>query len=57
MVKKLPTMQETRGSIPGSRSSPGEGSGNFPVFVPVKFHGWKNLAGYIVHGTQRVRHD
>ena len=27
-VKNLPAMQETRGSIPGSGRSPGEGNGN-----------------------------
>ena len=51
MVKKLPAMRENWGSIPGSGRSPGEGIGNFPAFVPVKFHGWRNLAGYEpVHG-------
>ena len=51
MVKKLPAVWETQGSIPGWGRPPGEGNGNFPVFVPVKFHGWRNLAGYTVHGN------
>ena len=28
LVKNLPVMQETRGSVPGSGRSPGEGHGN-----------------------------
>ena len=28
-----------------------------PVFWPGEFHGQRSLAGYIVQGTQRVRHD
>ena len=26
-----------------------------PVFLPGKSHGWKNLAGYIVHGVTKSR--
>ena len=34
------------GWIPGSRKSPGVGSGNPPVFLPGKFHEQRRLAGY-----------
>ena len=46
------------GSIPGLGRSPGEANGNLiPVFLPGKSHGPRSLAGYIVHGVERVRHD
>ena len=28
-----------------------------PVFLPEESHGQRSLVGYIVHGSQRVRHD
>ena len=28
-----------------------------PIFLPGEVHGQRSLAGYIVHGWQRVRHD
>ena len=47
MVKNLPTMRETWGSIPGLGRSPGRGHGN-----PLQYsclenpHGQRSLAGY-----------
>ena len=35
-VKRLPTIQESRGSVPGSGRSPGEGNGN-----PLQYSSWK----------------
>ena len=43
-------------SIPGSGRSPGERKGT-PVFVPVKSHGQRSLAGYSPWGCKRVGHD
>ena len=34
------------GSIPGSGSPPGGGTGNPPVFLPGESHGPRSLAGY-----------
>ena len=47
MVKNLPEMRETRGSIPGSGRSPGEGYWqSTPVFLPEESHGQMSLVGY-----------
>ena len=47
IVKHMPVMQETLGSIPGSGRSPGEGNGKpTPVFLPGKSHGQRRLVGY-----------
>ena len=47
IVKQLPVMQETPGSIPGLGRSPGEGNGKLtPVFLPGKSHGQRSLVGY-----------
>ena len=35
------------GSIPGSGGLPGAGNGNPLQFLPGKFHGWRNMVGYI----------
>ena len=35
------------GSIPGSGGFPGAGNGNPVQFLPGKFHGWRNVMGYI----------
>ena len=34
------------GLIPGLGSSPGEGHGNTPVFLPGESHGQRKLVGY-----------
>ena len=49
MVKNPPiNAGDTRdgGLIPVWGRSFGEGNGNFPVFLPRRFHGQGNLAGY-----------
>ena len=47
LVKNLPAMQETRGSIPGSGRSPGEGNWQpTPVLLPGESHGGRSLVGY-----------
>ena len=46
---------EDVGSIPGSERSSKIGMAA-PVFLPVKFHGQRILAGYSPCGSQRVRH-
>ena len=47
MVKNLPAMQETWGSIPGSGRSPGEGHGSpLQGSCLEKPHGQRSLAGY-----------
>ena len=56
-VKNLPAIQETWlkswiRNIPWRRRWQPT-----PVFLPEKFHAQRNLAGYIVHGVARVRHD
>ena len=51
VVKKIHLpIQETRdvGSIPGLERSPGVGNDNpLRYFLPGKFHGQRNLVGYI----------
>ena len=56
MVKHLPTMQETRGSIPGSGRSPGEGNDNppIPVLLPGKSYGQRSLVGYNPQGCKEL---
>ena len=57
MVKNLPAMRGSRfdpwvRKIPWRREClPTQ------VFLPVKFHGQRTLAGYKSLGSQRVRHD
>ena len=41
------------GLIPGSGRSPQEGTGYIPVFLTVKFHGQRSLAGYQSMGLQK----
>ena len=49
-VKRLPTMRETWGSIPGSGRSPGEGNGN-----PLQYSSLENpMDGLQFMGSQRV---
>ena len=63
MVKNLLVNAEPTGSIPASgRSLDWEDPlkkemATIPVFLPGKFHGQRKLAGYTVHGSERVRHD
>ena len=58
MVKNWPDNEGDMGLIPGSGRSPGEGNGIVtPVFLPVKAHGQRSLAGYSLWGHKRVRHD
>jgi len=58
VVKNLPAYKRSRfdpwvKKIPWRRKSQPT-----PEFLPGKFHGWKKLAGYIVHGGhKRVGHD
>ena len=49
LVKNLPAnLGDIRdvGLIPGLGSSPGEGHGNTPVFLPGESHGQRKLVGY-----------
>ena len=54
MVKNLPAMQETQGSISGSGRSPGEGHGN-----PLQYSCLNNLMNSRLQsvGSQRVRYE
>ena len=42
------------GSIPGSRTSPGEGRQPIPVFLPGGFHRQRSLAGYSPWGHKEL---
>ena len=42
------------GSIPGEGRSPGEGSGNTPVFLPGKSHGQMSLVVYSPWGHKEL---
>ena len=56
--KESPCNSGDPDSIPGSGRSSGEGNGNsLQSSCLEKPHGHRNLAGYIVHGVQRVGHD
>ena len=47
IVKNLPAMRETLGSIPGLGRSPGEGNGNQLQYSCLEnSHGQRSLAGY-----------
>ena len=46
MVKNLPAVQETRGSIPGLGRSPGEGNGN-----PLQYSCLPGKSGYLENRT------
>ena len=46
VIKNLPANAEDSISVPGLGRSPEEGNGN-PVFLPGKYHGQRNLVGYI----------
>ena len=52
-VKLLPGMWETRGSIPESGRSAGEGNGKpTPVLLPGEPHGGRSLIGYSPWGRK-----
>ena len=56
--KESPCNSGDPDSIPGSGRSSGEGNGkSLQQSCLEKPHGQRNLAGYIVHGVQRVGHD
>ena len=48
LVKNLPAMQDTLGSIPGLGRFPGEGIG-----YPLQYSGLENSLDYIVHGMAK----
>ena len=60
VVKNLPASVGATGDvglIPGLRRSPGVGNGNpLQYFLPGKFHGQRDLAGYSPE-LRRVRHN
>ena len=55
VVKNPPANARDWSSVPESGRPPGKG--NFPVFLPGKFHGQRSLAGYSSWSCKRVRHD
>ena len=57
--KNLPASAGDVGLTYGSGRSPGGRNWWQPtlVFLPGESHGQRNLVGYTVHGSQRVRHD
>ena len=48
LIKNLPTIRETWGSIPGLARSPGEGKG-----YPLQYSGVENSMDCIVHGVTK----
>ena len=56
-VKSLPAMQETQVQSLGWKDPLEKEMATHSVFLPGEFHGQRSLAGYIVHGVARVRHD
>ena len=57
LVKNLPAMQETWGSIPGSERSPGEGNGNPLQYSCLKNPMDRGAWQATVHGVAKVGHD
>ena len=53
VIKNLPANAEDSISVPGLGRSPGEGNGN-QVFLPGKYHGQRNLVGYIPWGHEEL---
>ena len=51
MVEHLPTVRETWVQSLGQEDLLEKEMEPTPVFLPGKSHGWRNLAGYIVHGV------
>ena len=55
VVKNLPAMQASQGSIPGWGKSPGIGNWQpTPVFLLGEFHGQRSLAGYSPLGPEEL---
>ena len=54
MVKKLPTMQETRVQSLGPEDPLEKAMAPHSVFLPRKFHGQRSLVGYN-HGVTKSR--
>ena len=57
LVKNLPAMQETWGSIPGSERSPGEGNGNPLQYSCLENSTDRGAWQATVHGVVRVGHN
>jgi len=56
-VTNLPAMQETQVLSLGWEDPWRKKWLPTPVFLSGEFHGQRSLAGYIVHGSQRVGHS
>ena len=54
LVKNLPAMQETWGSIPGSGRSPGEGNGYSLQYSCLENYRQRSLAGYSSWGSKEL---
>ena len=52
MVKSLPAVEDTPGSIPGLERSPREGNGYLPVSLSGEFHGQRSLVGHHLWACQ-----
>ena len=57
LVKNLPAVQETWGSIPGSGRSPGEGHGSWLQYSCLENPMDRGAWWAAVHGVTRVGHD
>ena len=57
VVKSLPAVRETPGSIPGLGRSPGEENGNPLQYSCLENSMDKGAWQAIAHGSQRVRHE
>ena len=55
MVKNLPAMQETRGSIPGQGRSSGQGNGNPLCFLPGESP-WTEEPGGVTKSWTQLKH-
>ena len=53
MVKNLPAMQETRGSVPGSGRSPGEGTAAYSSILACKIPWTEEPGGLQSIGSQK----
>ena len=57
MVKRLPTMRETRVQSLGWEDLLEKEMATTPVFLPEISHGWKSLVGYSPRGHKESRQD
>ena len=57
MVRKLLAKQETQVQPLGQEDPVEKEMATHSAFLPGEFHGQRSLAGCIVHGVARVRHD